>query len=232
MKKIFIITILSFFSMLLYIPNTNAVAFYTNVTINTAFDESIDLNNIEWIEVFIEDSTEYSRSYVLEKDNNFTLNVKDVPIGPFIFQYGVVNDDEIGYYRVSADININKETETVVVTVIVTLQNNQVYDRIPLTEDDVNNIIGSDEEEDNITIDEDDEEDEDIVIGSDKSEENEDEDILDEIKEEREKEKLEKEKEENRKKSNLIARIMFSIIGIVIIIGVLFVTIKISRANK
>lgn len=232
MKKICAFMILAFFSMLICIPKTYAITYYEDVNIRAAFDESIDINNIEWVEVFIEDSTEYSKSYILNKYNNFTLNVDDVPIGQFIFQYGVVNDDEIGYYRVSADININNETKTVDVNVIVTLQNNQVYERIPLTENDVNNVVGSNTNKDETTNDN--REDDEIIIGGYESEKNDsdEEEIPDEIKEAREKEKREREKEEKRKKSNMIGRIMFSIIGIILAIGIIFVTIKISRANK
>lgn len=233
MKKAFIFMILAFFSVLIYIPNAYAITYYEDVTIRTAFDESININNIEWIEVFIEDSTEYSKSYILNKYNNFTLNVDDLPIGQLIFQYGVVNDDEIGYYRVSADINIYNETKKADVYVIVTLQNNQVYERIPLTEEDVNNIIGSNTNEDETLKDNNNKNDE-IIIGKNESEKNdsEEEEIPDEIKEAREKEKLEQKKEENRKKSNMIGRIMFSIIGIILAMGIIFVAIKISRANK
>lgn len=236
MKKYLLSTIIAIISLFVLIPNIYAINYYNSVNIKTVFEENIDVENIESIEVVLEDSSEYSKEYLLEKDKNFSLNLENIPSGPIYFRYGVVNNDEIGYYNVSADINLNEQLGIAEVVVTVVLQNNEVRQHVTLTPEDIEKINGSSSTTNKINDDQD-EDSEVIIDDDDRSEEKNDknknnEEVSDEIKEAREKEARDKEKAETRKKNKIIGRILFSIIGIFLLIAIIFVAIKISRANK
>lgn len=241
MKKILFAITIFIFSLFIYLPSTYAINYYESVTIKTVFEEDINTDEIEWINVVLSDSTEYSKEYLLEKDKNFELNVENVPVGPYKFSYGVVNDDEIGYYRVSGEISIDENLKNVEVTIIVSLQNNKKYNDIEINEETKNELVGNSTSNSKTTTkkantsdveledDDEDDEDADIIIG----EEEEKEEKSEEQKtSEKDEEEIEKEKEEKRKRNNLIGKILFSIIGITLLVIGIFVAIKISRANK
>ena len=205
MKKILLSFLVLMIVSFIFIPKTYALNYYNSVNIKTAFSEDINLESINWIEVHLEDSTEYSKEYFLEKDKNFTLNLENVPVGPYNFRYGVVNDDQIGYYKVSADIVINEEANIVDVTILVTLQNNQTYENSSLNNDNTSNTTTNDsspvvdDEDSEVIIGEEDEKDKNEE--KDKSQTNEDDEVLsDYIKQEREKEEQAIKKILNRKK--------------------------------
>lgn len=232
MKKIICFVSVLLFSIFTCLPNAYAVNYYDKVVVKTIFSEDIDLTNIESVEVFLEDSTEYSRNYLLEKDKNFELTIENVPVGPYNFRYGVVNNDEIGYYRVSATVNIDEGANMVEVLVNVLEQNNKQSTQA-LTQEEIDRISGSTTtstttkaSSSGIIIEDDEEE-------TKKNESKEESTTIPkDVEEARNQAKREEEKRKNRKKNSLIGKILFSLIGIVFICALSYAAIKISKANK
>lgn len=235
MKRIFFITIFMI-GFVLFTPNVLATSYYDDVYVKTSFEESIDLNEIEEIEIHLEDATEYSKDYILEKENNFELTIDDVPVGPYKFIYGVVIGDEIGYYSVSANVNIVSAANLVEVSVTVEKAGEKTTSSKRLTQEEIDKIKGTTTNNSTKKVDDDTGE---IIIGDDNNDENnqsndneEKTTIPAEIEEARKKEEEENRKKEERKRNSLIGKIMFSIIGIVLLGLICYAAIKISNANK
>lgn len=235
MKRIFFITIFMI-GFVLFTPNVLATSYYDDVYVKTSFEESIDLNEIEEIEIHLEDATEYSKDYVLEKENNFELTIDDVPVGPYKFIYGVVIGDEIGYYSVSANVNIVSAANLVEVSVTVEKAGEKTTSSKRLTQEEIDKIKGTTTNNSTKKVDDDTGE---IIIGDDNNDENDQSNdseekttIPAEIEEARKKEEEENRKKEERKRNSLIGKIMFSIIGIVLLGLICYAAIKISNANK
>lgn len=233
MKKILLI-ITAVISLLICTPSVFATNYFDSVNVKTSFAEDVDMESIERIEIHLEDATEYSKDYLLEKDNDFELSIDDVPVGPYKFVYGVVIGDEIGYYSVSATVNINNQTNTVDVLVIIDKGKTNSNKSVELTEKEVEKIKGTSSK---VTQNNDDNENE-IIIGDDddNDEESEDEEnsskIPKAVEAARQKEQEEERKQKERKRNSLIGKIMFSIIGIVFVCLIIYAAIKISNANK
>lgn len=235
MKRIFFITIFMI-GFVLFTPNVLATSYYDDVYVKTSFEESIDLNEIEEIEIHLEDATEYSKDYILEKENNFELTIDDVPVGPYKFIYGVVIGDEIGYYSVSANVNIVSAANLVEVSVTVEKAGEKTTSSKRLTQEEIDKIKGTTTNNSTKKVDDDTGE---IIIGDDNNDENDQSNdseekttIPAEIEEARKKEEEENRKKEERKRNSLIGKIMFSIIGIVLLGLICYAAIKISNANK
>lgn len=239
MKKILIIII----SIILFVPSANAVNYYQSVNIKTSFAEEINISDIKTIEAVFEDASEYSKSYILTRDENFTLNLENIPIGPFSLRYSIVNDDVIGYYNVQAIVNEISDTNSLDVLLKVEIQNNQ-------KKDNLSNIVSNLIEEINnpsnktnssstnqpnktttaannsgIIIDDDENHDTTRKTTTTSL-------TYDEIEEARQQEQKEKERLENRKRNNLVGIILFSVVGGFLLIALLAAIIKISKANK
>lgn len=223
MKKIslFIIALLSF---IVYIPNTLAINYYDSVNVTTIFEEDIDIDNIKQIEIAYADETGYTKYFMLQKENNFEHFLESVPVGNITIEYGVVDNDTIGYYNLTSELNVEGNIANMVI--YVSLQNNEkTVNEIPSEIKEIltpnsnysayNNSTSNIEDNPDIEIS--------TTIKTTKS-----------IKEENE--IKEQEKEENKKKhdrkSNIIGIIMYSTLGIVILIAGLYATIKIIKANK
>ncbi|MCX4249291.1 MAG: hypothetical protein OSJ65_05970 [Bacilli bacterium] len=236
MKKIFL-TFTFVFAFFSFYGNVNAINTYNQVNVKTAFEENIDLEKIEEIEIHLEDATEYSKDYILEKSNNFELTISDAPYGPYQFVYGVVIGDKIGYYNVSAEVNILNDDNSLEVLVSVTTNKNTTTNKT-LTEESINRIVGSVTqttttkvtENDNAGIIIDDETDHDDSGLS--VEEETTTTVSKDVEEARKKEKQEEKKIETRKRNSLIGKIMFSIIGVTLLIGIIYASVKILNANK
>ena len=112
-----------FVSIVAFIPKSYAINYYSSVNFNTAFAEEINLEGIEKIEIAYADQTNYTKYLILTKENNFESTLLDVPVGEINVEYGIVNNDTIGYYSVSADVYDNYDN-TIDVVVNITLQNN------------------------------------------------------------------------------------------------------------
>ncbi len=236
MKKIFL-TFTFVFTFFSFYGNVNAINTYNQVNVKTAFEENIDLEKIEEIEIHLEDATEYSKDYILEKSNNFELTISDAPYGPYQFVYGVVIGDKIGYYNVSAEVNTLNDDNSLEVLVSVTTNKNTTTNKT-LTEESINRIVGSVTqttttkvtENDNAGIIIDDETDHDDSGLS--VEEETTTTVSKDVEEARKKEKQEEKKIETRKRNSLIGKIMFSIIGVTLLIGIIYASVKILNANK
>ena len=136
-KLIFIITFI--FTFLCFQGFANATNYYNEVIVKTTFEDNIDLNAINEIEIHLEDATEFSKDYLLEKAKNFELAINDVPVGPYKFMYGVVIGDNIGYYSVLASVNIDENNSSVQVLVNVT-ESNKNNNNTSLTQEEIDRI--------------------------------------------------------------------------------------------
>ncbi len=229
-KLIFIITLI--FTFLCFQGYANATNYYNEVIVKTTFEDNIDLNAINEIEIHLEDATEFSKDYLLEKDKNFELAISDVPVGPYKFMYGVVIGDNIGYYSVLASVNIDENNSSVQVLVNVTESNKN--NNTSLTQEEIDRITNGNsvstttkvvDSGDNSGL---------IIEDENKEEEKEEKTttIPKDIEEARKKEQQEEKRKQNRAKNNLIGKIMFFTIGIALLIVIIYATIKISNANK
>lgn len=227
MKKIVLIICL-LFSAFAFIPNSYAINYYSSVSFKTSFAEEINLDTIEKIEIAYVDQTNYTKYLMLTKENNFESILENVPIGEINVEYGIVNDDTIGYYNVSADVYDNYDN-TIDVVININLQNNQKNEELS---EEVKKELSTSINTGNNT-------------NKDPSNSNENEDIdvsgsttkttttiRNEQKEQEEIRKKEEKKAANRKKSNIVGIIMFSIIGITLFVAIVYASIKISKANK
>lgn len=231
-KLIFIITFI--FTFLCFQGFANATNYYNEVIVKTTFEDNIDLNAINEIEIHLEDATEFSKDYLLEKDKNFELAINDVPVGPYKFMYGVVIDDNIGYYSVLASVNIDENNSSVQVLVNVT-ESNKKNNNTSLTQEEIDRITnGNSVSTTTKVVDSDDNSG--LIIEDDNKEEKKEEEetttVPKDIEEARKKEQQEEKRKQNRAKNNLIGKIMFFTIGIALLIVIIYATIKISNANK
>lgn len=231
MKKIVLAIMFCLISFMAFPKDGLAINYYDSVNISTNFEENIDLEKIDSIEVFFEDATSIEHGYVLEKENDFKLTLTEIPTGEFAFRYGVVGDDGAGYYKVLAETNIDTASNTVTALVTVALQNNKIQNTEKINAEEMDNIMGDPDDTQTMT----DEEDDTIIVEDDEdTTEKVDEESTTKIREDdkEDEETREVEKEKNRKKNRLISLIMFSLIGITVLVLLLYAFIKISLANK
>lgn len=229
-KLIFIITFI--FTFLCFQGFANATNYYNEVIVKTTFEDNIDLNAINEIEIHLEDATEFSKDYLLEKDKNFELAINDVPVGPYKFMYGVVIGDNIGYYSVLASVNIDENNSSVQVLVNVT-ESNKNNNNTSLTQEEIDRITSGNSVSTTTKV-VDSGDNSGLIIEDENKEEKEEETttIPKDIEEARKKEQQEEKRKQNRAKNNLIGKIMFFTIGIALLIVIIYATIKISNANK
>ena len=229
-KLIFIITFI--FTFLCFQGFANATNYYNEVIVKTTFEDNIDLNAINEIEIHLEDATEFSKDYLLEKAKNFELAINDVPVGPYKFMYGVVVGDNIGYYSVLASVNIDENNSSVQVLVNVT-ESNKNNNNTSLTQEEIDRITSGNSVSTTTKV-VDSGDNSGLIIEDENKEEKEEETttIPKDIEEARKKEQQEEKRKQNRAKNNLIGKIMFFTIGIALLIVIIYATIKISNANK
>ncbi len=222
-KLIFIITFI--FTFLCFQGFANATNYYNEVIVKTTFEDNIDLNAINEIEIHLEDATEFSKDYLLEKAKNFELAINDVPVGPYKFMYGVVIGDNIGYYSVLASVNIDENNSSVQVLVNVT-ESNKNNNNTSLTQEEIDRITSGNSVSTTTKV-VDSGDNSGLIIEDENKEEKEEETttIPKDIEEARK-------KEQQEEKNNLIGKIMFFTIGIALLIVIIYATIKISNANK
>ena len=229
-KLIFIITFI--FTFLCFQGFANATNYYNEVIVKTTFEDNIDLNAINEIEIHLEDATEFSKDYLLEKAKNFELAINDVPVGPYKFMYGVVIGDNIGYYSVLASVNIDENNSSVQVLVNVT-ESNKNNNNTSLTQEEIDRITSGNSVSTTTKV-VDSGDNSGLIIEDENKEEKEEETttIPKDIEEARKKEQQKEKRKQNRAKNNLIGKIMFFTIGIALLIVIIYATIKISNANK
>ena len=229
-KLIFIITFI--FTFLCFQGFANATNYYNEVIVKTTFEDNIDLNAINEIEIHLEDATEFSKDYLLEKAKNFELAINDVPVGPYKFMYGVVIGDNIGYYSVLASVNIDENNSSVQVLVNVT-ESNKNNNNTSLTQEEIDRITSGNSVSTTTKV-VDSGDNSGLIIEDENKEEKEEETttIPKDIEEARKKEQQEEKRKQNRAKNNLIGKIMFFTIGIALLIVIIYATKKISNANK
>lgn len=223
MKKIFVFVIVF---MLAFTPKVSALTYFENVTVNTSFAEEIDVNAINSIEICLEDSTQEEKMYTLKQEENFSLSLTNIIAGNLKFDYGLIENDRTGIYKVTGNVNISADYKTAVVNVLVENQNYPKQDVI--IPDAALDIIYEKKTTTPVVstttaIDSGSTESEDITKRTTTTSNKDDEEI--------EKEK-EKQRKENRKKNDIIGIVLLSILGIIVLIGLLIAIVKISKANK
>ena len=219
-KLIFIITFI--FTFLCFQGFANATNYYNEVIVKTTFEDNIDLNAINEIEIHLEDATEFSKDYLLEKAKNFELAINDVPVGPYKFMYGVVIGDNIGYYSVLASVNIDENNSSVQVLVNVT-ESNKNNNNTSLTQEEIDRITSGNSVSTTTKV-VDSGDNSGLIIEDENKEEKEEETttIPKDIEEARKKEQQEEKRKQNRAKNNLIGKIMFFTIGIALLIVIIY----------
>lgn len=226
MKKILLLIMAI---MLMITPRVNALTFYESVTVNTSFSEEIDINSIEKIYVTLEDATQEAKVYTLKQEDGFSTVLTNIAAGTLRFDYGVVDNDKIGKYKITGNVNISSDYKTATVNLLVENQINNSHDNE--LSDEVLDIIYDNKKTTTTTtkkveVNNDTE----IVIGGNNESTT---TTSTQIIDSENNDKIEEEKKvQNRKKNDLIGIVIFSILGIIILIGLLFVIVKISKANK
>lgn len=253
MKKI-----LSILIILISIVGINSVyglSYYDSVNITAVFSEEVDPFLIDTITVSLGLPTEEEKIVELKQTENFSIDVPEIPKGNVEFLYGIVDDDRLSEYTVSGNIIKNPNNSTLDLKIVVSKTPYGEPSSKDLTEDQYNIIRGgkikADKDYGKILVRNEDgtfsykskeelstgeiesEEDGDDGLDIDLSEENST-TTTKKIQETKTPEEIKKEKEQEKinKKNNMITRILFIIIGVVILCVLLFVSVKIMNANK
>lgn len=253
MKKI-----LSILIILISIVGINSVyglSYYDSVNITAVFSEEVDPFLIDTITVSLGLPTEEEKIVELKQTENFSIDVSEIPKGNVEFLYGIVDDDRLSEYTVSGNIIKNPNNSTLDLKIVVSKTPYGEPSSKDLTEDQYNIIRGgkikADKDYGKILVRNEDgtfsykskeelstgeiesEEDGDDGLDIDLSEENST-TTTKKIQETKTPEEIKKEKEQEKinKKNNMITRILFIIIGVVILCVLLFVSVKIMNANK
>lgn len=227
MKKIGLLICL-FLSAIAFIPNSYAINYYSSVKFKASFAEEINLDSIDQIEIAYVDQTNYTKYLILTKENNFESTLENVPVGEINVEYGIVNNDTIGYYNVSADIYDNYDN-TIDVIVNINLQNNQKNEELA---EEIKNELSTSNNSGSFKETTTNSSENDPIDVSEGNTTKTTTTIRNELEEQEEIRKQEEKKAANRKKSNIVGIIMFSIIGITLFVAIVYATIKISKANK
>lgn len=211
----------------MFIPNGYAINYYDSVKFKAAFSEEINLEEIKEIEIAYVDQTNYTKYLILTKESNFESILKEVPNGTINVEYGIVNNDTIGYYNISADVYDNYDN-TIDVIVNVKLQNNVKNEEI---KDDVKkDIIPSGNSSNSSSTTTSNSTGSTTVSSNNNAKTTTKSSVR--VEDEEEIRKQEEKKIANRRKSNLAGTILFSIIGLTVLIAGIYAAIKISQANK
>ncbi len=242
MKRKILLTIA--LMMLIFIPSVKAEG-NMKVIFNTSFEEQIDINKIEKIYIMMDDSNEKDYEIVLERKDNFRVELNNIPSGDVIINSVTVSRDYTVDYDYDTIITKNNEEETVVSILVKKVEKDPNRKKPDVTYEYIAGVLGYDplsitttnQTTTNMTTNASNSEtpsepinnDEPIVITSSssttttKSES--------ELKEIEETKKEEEKKEEQTKRKSIYLLILLVVIAAILIIGVL-VGIKIANANK
>lgn len=238
MKKGLLYVLLLFITSILYIPSAFAINFYSNVLFTAYFEEDVDVSKLNNIIIEYTDSTEKLKKLVLSKENNYTLNIDNIPIGD-INVFSVLEENDIyGYYKMTPEIVPNIDS-TIKVNIYIGLQNN-IKNEITINDSIKQSVLTAGVNNKTTTTN---------AINSettiDKNANDTNSDIKEDLKTTSttktlslydktviEQKEREKEKQKNIKQNNKIGMILYTIIGIIFIIIILFVFVKVINANK
>lgn len=249
MKKVLIILI-----ALITITSINSVyalSYYDSVNITAVFSEEVDPYSIDTITVSLGLPTEEEKVVELKLSDSFSKDIIEIPKGNIEFLYGIVDDDRLSEYTVTGNVIKTPNNSDLEIKIVVSkTQNNEVSSK-DLTEDQYNIIQGgkikSDKDYGKILVKNEDgtysykskdnqstdDEQNDNGLDIDLSEDNttittkkiEVNKTSEEIKQEREEKRI-------KEKNSIIAKILFTIIGVVLLCAVVFASVKIMNANK
>lgn len=219
-KILLIIVILN----LLFIPQIRALENNTTVNFSVSFEESIDINKIEKIFIMMDDAKGQDYEVVLERNDNFNLELKEIDGDVTINSISVYQDYLLEY---EFEDNVIRESENEVSVKIVVRQVIKDPNKEPSSIDEnlVKEILGdkTTSKSSTTTTTE-------VIIPS-KDNEGTITKNPEEEKEMEEQQKIDKQKE-NQAKRNSIYKIILVLFLTIIIIIILVAIVKIANANK
>lgn len=214
----------------IFVIDVNALEYYT-INVTSSFEESIEFSEVPLIKLFfysegsnLEDDGAVIKSIVeLNENNNYSAVLNEIYVNDQTEVFAMVDKDNLGKYNCELNfipLNDGNTQINIVVTRNVSISQNieipksvleSIYGKTTTTTIDSSssNEAGG---ENNTTSN------------------NQQNEII--IKENEKKEQKKREKEENTKKNNKISIALFIIIGIIVLLGIIFVIIKFVKANK
>lgn len=146
-KILIIITLLMCF---MGINKVDALRYYENVNISTAFTENVDPFSISEITVSISLPTEEEKIVTLTQKNNYQASLSEIPKGTIEFLYGIVDDDRLGNYPVTGSVIKYPDNSSLDVKIVVDKKISGTTKQIIFNEDQLNIIKGGRIEKDPI----------------------------------------------------------------------------------
>lgn len=212
---------------LLFIPHIRALENNTTVNFSVSFEENIDIDKIDKIFIMMDDAEGQDYEIVLERKNNFNLELDNVG-GDVIINSIVINQDYLVEYEFEDNIIYESDTELSVKILVRAAEKNSNKDPVAIDEEALKRIFGNNVNSNSTTTTT-----TEVIIPSPN-----DKTTTTEIKEEIDEEKLKEEQQKqdehqvNQIKRNNIYKIVLVLFLLIIIIFILFAAIKIANANK
>lgn len=213
MKKILIILIMFFSCAYLKV---DALEYY-DIEVSTLFEENIEFDEVPTINLSLyvfnptkeDDIGDLKEQYELTKENNYSTIIKDALITDDVTLEASIKGDDLGLF--DCKLEFTEPIDNVAkITITVTRNNYEKHD-VKISKDSVFKVYG---------------------ITTSSSNQTTTTKITESVEETIKKEQEQIKKEEQNKKNNQITNILFITIGIIIVIGVIFVTIKFVNSNK
>lgn len=234
MKKI--LTLLTIF-VSIFVIDVNALEYYT-INVTSSFEENIEFSEVPLIKLFfysegsnLEDDGGIIKSIIeLNENNNYSAVLNEMYVNDQTSVFAMVDKDNLGKYN--CELNFIPLNDGIAQINIVVTRNVFVSQNIEIPKSVLESIYGKTT---NTTIinqnpsNESNNENE-VVIGNNTTSNNQQNEII--IKDNAKKEQQKRKKEENIKKNNKISIALFIIIGIIVLLGIIFVGIKFVNANK
>lgn len=225
MKKILMIIVL-----IILIPFFSISALENDMTIkfSASFEENIDIDKIEKIFIMMDDATGQDYEIVLEKDKDFSLEMKNITNGDVVINSIFIYQDFLANYEFEE--NIIRESDNELDVKIIVRQAIKDANKEPAVVDDntLKRILGTNTTnniETTTTTKE-------IIIPSNDNSKTTTKIEQEEAKAAEEAKKQEETKKKNQDKREYIYKIIFSIILLIALVFILIGMLKIANANK
>lgn len=209
-----------------YVYNVSAQE-YSTVNVITFFDENVKIDDIPKINLsfyaegidYVDDVSTISLELELSKDNNYSTTANNVKIVDKSNLFAMVDKDKYGKYNCS--IEMDTSTPSVANITINVTENTYVKDEnVSIPKNMLDSFVG------NMSTTKKIESSDEVVIGSKTTT------TTHKATQKVEEMEKQKQKEKNRKKNNIIITILFSTLGIFVLIVSIFVVYKFINANK
>lgn len=140
MKRIMILV--SVFICFIGIGKVDALSYYESVNINVAFTEDIDIKTIELVKATILFPNGKQENLNLFKSENFSKTYNNIPKGEIKFMYGHIEDDLIAKFLVTGKTIKYVDDSSIDLKIIVEKNNSVGTSQVNLTDDQLNIISG------------------------------------------------------------------------------------------